>query len=404
MGNESRGLRFDIYERVHLSEDMIGIGELEEIELLPHIQVITQDNEAVLRGHLLLASAYVGNDEQRSSQTMEHFIPVEITLPIHRVRHIEDISVVIDHFDVDLLSARSLNITGVLSLQGIDMESTDRAPNWDEEITFVHQASTENEDVVFDDNVVFEEDAALDRANEDPLESVEVTQQDDVQAETRAAPAIDQTESFDGVSEDRLAEPSEEVSDDSARNDHGLEQNTGAADAEESVYSREVVELTSIVDSGPTPDPAVDTNEAENLMKSESLQKEPGDKEPKVAFGKRADGEEAPMKLGVGALLQTAEAQFREMDENESVPDDEPDSGNRMASGSTGDELDWKTLFLSSAEEEPSFRKVRICIVQKEESLDMIADRYQMNPREILLYNRLSNPELEEGQTLYIPK
>lgn len=40
LADQSYGLRFDIYERIHLSEDVIGIEELEEIELYPKIQVI----------------------------------------------------------------------------------------------------------------------------------------------------------------------------------------------------------------------------------------------------------------------------------------------------------------------------------------------------------------------------
>lgn len=60
MADQSYGLRFDIYERVHLSEDVIGIEELEEIELFPKIQVIPGQDYASLRGHLLLAGLYRG--------------------------------------------------------------------------------------------------------------------------------------------------------------------------------------------------------------------------------------------------------------------------------------------------------------------------------------------------------
>ena len=39
-------------------------------------------------------------------------IPVEITVPLNRVSSLDDIAVEIENFDVDLLSKRSLNITG----------------------------------------------------------------------------------------------------------------------------------------------------------------------------------------------------------------------------------------------------------------------------------------------------
>ncbi len=143
MATDQNGLRFDIYERVHLSEGVLGIKELESVELVPHIQVLSQGEQAVLRGNLLLTGAYV--DEQgREAQTLEHLIPVEITLPMNRVQRVEDISVEIENFDVDLLSERSLNITGVLSLNGLEVfSSSEGERSWsetEEEVVFVHEA------------------------------------------------------------------------------------------------------------------------------------------------------------------------------------------------------------------------------------------------------------------------
>ncbi|MBF0819940.1 hypothetical protein, partial [Streptococcus acidominimus] len=110
------GLRFDIYERVHLQENVAAIQELNEVELLPHIQVLTLDEQAILKGNLLLTGSYTSEDGE-STRTLEHLIPVEISLPLSRVHRVEDIQVDIENFDIDLLSSRSLNVTGVLSLQ-----------------------------------------------------------------------------------------------------------------------------------------------------------------------------------------------------------------------------------------------------------------------------------------------
>ncbi|MNN94663.1 LysM domain protein [compost metagenome] len=67
------------------------------------------------------------------------------------------------------------------------------------------------------------------------------------------------------------------------------------------------------------------------------------------------------------------------------------------------DALEWKRLFSRSQEEERRVRQLKVCIVQKEETLEDIATRYGLNPKEIQLYNRLQDAESAEGKTLLIP-
>lgn len=143
MSEQTNGLRFDVYERVHLAEHVPAIEQLEEIELFPRIQVIDQGDQAVLKGQLILNGVYRGQNAGDTPLALQHEIPVEITLPMNRISRLDDILIEIDNFDVDLLSARTLNITGVLSLRGITAESTDdteAAEAWREEpFTVVHQ-------------------------------------------------------------------------------------------------------------------------------------------------------------------------------------------------------------------------------------------------------------------------
>ena len=141
MSQQSSGLRFDIYERVHLSDDTVGVKEITGIELTPEITVVAQGEQAVLKGHLALTGTYAGDDETRGEEEqLTHRIPVEITLPLNRVENVNDIRVEIENFDVDLLSSRSLNVTGVLSLGGIEMAAPAEA-DWreEEEVVFTHR-------------------------------------------------------------------------------------------------------------------------------------------------------------------------------------------------------------------------------------------------------------------------
>jgi len=136
----SNGLRFDIYERVQLPSEALAIETLEEIELSPHIEALEQEDSVLLRGHLLLSGTYQAAGQGEEAGALEHRIPVEISLPYSRVRQLEELDVEIDHFDVDLLSDRALNVTGVLSLRGVQTEARE-APVWREDgFTVAHEA------------------------------------------------------------------------------------------------------------------------------------------------------------------------------------------------------------------------------------------------------------------------
>lgn len=139
MTESSNGLRFDIYERVQLGDDALPIEALEEIELSPLIEAVELDDSILLRGHLLLSGSYSAAGANGAG-ALEHRIPVEISLPLSRVRRIEELDVEIDHFDVDLLSERALNVTGVLGLRGVQTEVRE-APVWLEDgFTVAHEA------------------------------------------------------------------------------------------------------------------------------------------------------------------------------------------------------------------------------------------------------------------------
>ncbi|WP_174613948.1 LysM peptidoglycan-binding domain-containing protein [Virgibacillus ihumii] len=54
-------------------------------------------------------------------------------------------------------------------------------------------------------------------------------------------------------------------------------------------------------------------------------------------------------------------------------------------------------------EEGEQYTSMRLCIVQETDTVETIADRYQISAGQLLKRNRLSNDDLKEGQLLYIP-
>ncbi len=123
MSNTSKGIRFDIQEQVHLNNDIHQITQLEQLELTPRIKVMANEEQTLLKGHLLLSGVYNASEQRdaESFESFEHYIPVEITLPMARIQQFDNITVDVDQFDFDFVSSRSLSVSGVLAIQGLEL-------------------------------------------------------------------------------------------------------------------------------------------------------------------------------------------------------------------------------------------------------------------------------------------
>ncbi|MGO4546207.1 LysM peptidoglycan-binding domain-containing protein [Paenibacillus sp. 2TAB23] len=451
MSDQTNGLRFDVYERVHLPDDVAAIDELEEIELVPRIQVIDQGDHAVLRGQLLLSGVYRSQTDSENSLTLEHLIPVEITLPMNRISRLDDISIEIDNFDVDLLSARTLNITGVLSLRGISAQPVlEQEEIWREEpFTVVHQREMYEERVpeAYDG-----QNAAIDTPYipaEDPYgrqEEIAYQQQEELADESEAIVTISSVASDTGWSTSQLfADVTQQTEEDAgpAENEREItlasqqfasegwlttsstyansnagfaqpveepaeasEQERIAFIAEEAEASEQehIAYAAEEAEAEEAEEPEASSEPIEAVLPVQRIEPEAEKQELRIAFnGKQPqDGTGAPPDVGILTLLQTSrrEQAAREAAE-QVVAQQRADEEARVQA--SGDEIEWKNLFLGKRSEDTEFRKIRMCIVQRDETLDVIASRYSLNPREIVIYNRLEDSGVSEGQLLYIP-
>nr|WP_202128871.1 LysM peptidoglycan-binding domain-containing protein [Paenibacillus dendrobii] len=422
-------MRFDIYERIHLTEDVSGIAELEEIELLPHIQVISQGEQIALRGHLLLSGLYRGDGEEDGTQRLEHFIPVEITVPTNRVSSLDEIAVEIENFDVDLLSKRSLNITGVLSLRGIESAVSDPAASWNaDEFTVVHASEDPATDPLL--AAFLEEEGGADEAgireasnagaaegNAAPIyaaesfivpEGVEATGFSEIPPESQTA-AQQRT-----VDETPAAE--EEASPAALHTDKESSERSGIK-ASSNAWHFEHEDEAELLHPDNTAVQADGEQETDiyltsidqepvfpfNAFHQESVPQEEAsdDREMRIALGSKKEAKTNDQEaIGFSSILASSRS-LKEQEQQAVSEEAQKEEAEREATGS--DEIQWQNLFLGSSTEKNQFRKVRLCIVQREETLETIANRYQLSAREILLYNRLAEQTIEEGQILYIP-
>jgi len=477
--NESKGLRFDVYERVHLPDDVAAIDELEEIELVPRIQIVQQGEQVLLKGHLLLTGVYRAENELDADQALEHWIPVEITLPMNRIHRLDDISVEIDNFDVDLLSARTINITGVLSLLGIELDQPRDQDQWprEEPFTVVHKREEEQNqwlaeaepDSVSSDQPISKdgsypseswspaEQPAIEEAlretdavkreresaerefaqresaqresaqhaeREEREEKLRKAQQWGLglemrQTEAQPKPFEEEVPQHDAIGSAAFAREEQLMAEarqkalyqESAliEQERLLREQELAAEAAEANRNAEQLLLDQQVQ------PLAEDNAQPQAVQSfdapapqvyggepSSVESESERKEMRIAMGsKRVEEEKEPSAGGIGfrSLLQSS----RREQEARAAAEQVAERAAAEARKSTGDDIEWKNLFYGRSNDDHSFRKLRLCIVQREETLEAIAGRYQMQPREIVLYNRLPDQSVSEGQVLYIP-
>lgn len=437
MSERPAGLRFDIYERIHLAEDVPGIQELDDLELSPQIVVHDLGEQAVLKGDLLLTGKYAVIGEEASYRQLEYGIPVEITLPTNRIHRLEDVTVEIENFDVELLSARSLNVTGLLSLNGIEL-IPEQLYNWpaDELSLQEHRAqeqplptaaeqeavlgesidwsglfAAQSQSPVIEDAPSFSESA---EANADWPRS-EVQEANEPEA-AYAAGDIDYGELFrsEGNAAQTNAPQQQPESNVEAVTEQPKEKEKEKPKEKEKEQPKEKAKENKEVQ-------AEAETEAEKLEPWEKPENEAGEAEPASEGKGSVQAEEAEpipvttpqeMKIALGSKKQPEQSALPATDlkslihkspasSAEALSEAEPKEA--RADQDRKNELEWRKLFLARSGEE-SFRKVKLCIVQKDDTIDSIAERYSLNPREILLYNRLNDFSVTAGQIIQIPK
>jgi stage VI sporulation protein D len=382
-----------------------------------------------------LSGVYRSQNDSENSQTLEHWIPVEITLPMNRISRLDDISIEIDNFDVDLLSARTLNITGVLSLRGISAQPVQEQEEiWREEpFTVVHQREAYDEQAshFFNSQNAEHEQPYIPEQNyfaaQEDFSSQQ--QQPEMTDETEAtvtisAAAFDtgwsssqlfaaqaqqsEEEEVEEVEETREDEQeitlaSQQTSDDgwlatSQAFSHfsaDFSQDEASFPGSQQVHDQERVELEAKEPPNAPIAEAFAAQEPVPGQEKQELRIAVAGKQPQEGSGLAPD-------VGFHTLLQTSRREQAARQAAEKVVAQQRAVEEAKAQAS-GDEIEWKNLFLGKRSEDTEFRKIRVCIVQRDETLDVIASRYSLHPRDILNYNRLDDSGVSEGQLLYIP-
>ncbi|MFJ5965483.1 LysM peptidoglycan-binding domain-containing protein [Bacillus sp. NPDC093026] len=406
--SQNNRLQFSVEESIYFKSGQ-EVSELLSISLDPDILVQEVNDYVSIRGSLELTGEYNINQQEllgesssyasyrqvdevkvREDGTAEllHQFPVDITIPKNKISHLNDVFVFIDAFDYQLTESRILTIQADLAIEGLLDEEMpqERA---EEPYEFVHRSEKDYGDVSYEYQVTGQEE------------------QEGLQANAR--------EEREDIEEQTLLQSD-------AREEQG-EVNIEPADMEETKESEEQEEAVVL---GYRAYPEAQSQEPPFFEPPKLLEEEERDdsffkvevrKELESAMEEEQEEDVTddpafePPAYHVDSIQEDREEPFqidrlyeREVPQEYEVSQEaeEPESDVRKSSGSEN------SLYLTklfAKQEEEDFSRMKICIVQQEDTVDRICERYQLNVQQLLRTNSLSaDAELEEGQILYIPE
>ncbi len=403
-------LRFSVEESIWFQKGQ-EVSELISIALDPDIQIYEQDQYVSIRGALLLTGEYHVNaeaDDEEEYQpqarvvqeveqredgvcVLNHRFPVDITIPLNRIQSLDDIYVAIESFDYSVPTRGCLQLDAELSISGI-YGHQQSAPAWEEE-----QDSPEES---------FEYEVEPNRDHEEAYAS-----QNQAPQYEQEAPAPSQPQAAEAEEEEEVLEYEPMYR--SANSDNEYEEDTyqyyteDDEDEEEEILNQEEVDRNmqyNYDDDGEYAPFEVEARKAPAV--EEEAPYNPAD----YIYQNNAEDAYAPLhSLHAGNHHQNEEeasnvVSFFDKRKGQQAVADPQQYDHEDYSDEPRDENDLSLTKIFADEGGEDFTKLKICIVQQGESMDHIAERYDVSIQQLIRVNRLSTDDhINEGQLLYIP-
>lgn len=380
--NDSFVYSFDLKESLFM-EGGQGISEIKHISLDPDISIQSFNDYYSIRGVILLSGEYIQeslNEESDSLSTLNDFdfkryientvslgenlaqfthrFPVEISVPSYRVKDMNDVAVQIASFDYELPSADKLIIDATVQIQGVQGETLGYSKTKKERMNEDNIDVTPHEEI---DTDVF---------------SFEVTHVDHDELKQRE--------------KEMTTDHSNQMSDEKVKNANMNDQGD---------TTNQLPTLPELREESGLEEETVQPKEDDRLLfkkKSQSLDE---------FFAKDKEQEKSPTNEKITAESEGTEDDVI-MSEVENKQTEEKD---KLEEESREDDKELEEVshhhFLSEMiqSEEETYTQMRLCIVQKDDTLESIAERYKTTSLHILKKNRLEDDTVSEGQLLYIP-
>ncbi|WP_202080240.1 LysM peptidoglycan-binding domain-containing protein [Caldalkalibacillus salinus] len=447
-------IRFQLNESIWLDHQARHI-EVTSLSLEPDVEVEGDSGLVTIRGSLVLTGKFNAKDEEDGFELdsssladqlhfqplrvdqkeiyekdyrnkIEKYFPVDVTVPQEKVEDLNRVYVHVEQFDYHIVDSHRLDIEADIAILGIEMEkekdvvlekkdgefrADSHYPAFD--VAATKDESSENEHENTPPPLQFSQQKAEEPAGEGQEARTGSSDHQDHQSMSDAQ--SDEGQEIRGASEvDKEVPPEPFYRHSPNSNDPETEYESCAQDraeqsqteqdqtGPETVEATQTPERQSVHQEGATADTVDqgdddideaqesldsrdDQDEHEGLNESEQLDASIVDREADT------DGKVIPLFDG------RVKTNFHATDS--------PDADTFETDQTESTTTDFLAQLMSGREEEgQAYTRLTMCITQKNESLEDIAERYELRVTDIMRVNRMSTQELREGQLLYIPK
>ncbi|WP_057911546.1 stage VI sporulation protein D [Peribacillus muralis] len=452
--NESY-LRFSLEESVWFQKGQ-EVAELYSISLDPNVTIQESDQYVFIRGSLDLCGEYKDSqngEQDEFSQTFlpkavqkverhlnglnefTHRFPVDITIPTNRIASLEEIDVSIQSFDYALPEHNCLKLQADLLITGIYNDSYvgERFDTEQEvgEVEKQEETDGENESYIPyvagmppipDFQPVFRDEEEDELYTPFSAEAKRVAEADEEEEEEpiylsdqHNAPVFDIPVSPYPEEEEWEAEYSRKEDKQDESEQHGFEEPVSFIQEEKPSRQEKPI--------GETPRESLKAEEAQE--QASAHQSIPVTSGPVSRFKTEGERQEDDDAIAAGPILNEQVKVEEEYEPNSSISDlfkererTEPQAkeaksykGRKQAAERDEKEAvdqgekQSSIMHLFGRKQEEELVRMKVCIVQHGETLEDLAQRYDVTVQSILFGNELeSSTHVEEGQVIYIPK
>ncbi|URM33925.1 stage VI sporulation protein D [Cytobacillus firmus] len=405
-------LRFSLEESVWFQKGQ-EVSDLISISLDPNITIQESDQYVTIQGALELGGEYRRSEEEASEEEQEdfavtkfvqtieergegicefkHYFPVDITIPNNRIESIYDIDVAVESFDYVLPERSCMKLTANLTITGLygDQQHVP-VQVWEEET----EPETEELEPLYRSPEAVEE-----TEEEEPiLQEWPSYQQEEQELEEEREEQVSAEQVFAVAEEDIREEEQQEEQLETAEVYIPFE---AEARKQPEAEEQEVIK------------PAVPA--ALEVTQEQPQEEQTQKTAPEVSFSsQRSEEEKPPTAQEIYQMTEASESDSPSF-EKKPVQAAAQETGEETEESSSSEQEAKKkklskkksmslTEFFARKEESEEHVKLKVCIVQNGDTIDAIAERYDIPSQQLLRVNHLEiNQDIYEGQVLYIP-